>query len=119
MSAKLPIPRLQHERQGIIARRTNQACAHCQERKIKCDGGRPACSQCHTYGLLDCVYPERKIIRQEKELVSAQKEVEAYRKVLQDISEQLEGPVADRISKALNVCSRALERHSQHRSKLR
>ncbi|KAM5359887.1 hypothetical protein ACJZ2D_014142 [Fusarium nematophilum] len=36
-------------------RRAVEACSFCRRRKIKCDGQRPTCVNCQTYGQ-DCVY---------------------------------------------------------------
>ncbi|KAI8626067.1 hypothetical protein F5Y19DRAFT_447828 [Xylariaceae sp. FL1651] len=35
------------------------ACVECRNRKIKCDGARPACSSCAKRGVVLCTYPER------------------------------------------------------------
>ncbi|KAI0417055.1 hypothetical protein F5X98DRAFT_342024 [Xylaria grammica] len=35
------------------------ACIDCRARKTKCDGGRPACTNCSKRGQSVCVYPER------------------------------------------------------------
>ncbi|KAI8945961.1 hypothetical protein F4801DRAFT_566339 [Xylaria longipes] len=35
------------------------ACLECRARKTKCDGVRPACSNCSKRGIPTCIYPER------------------------------------------------------------
>ncbi|KAI0435589.1 hypothetical protein F4803DRAFT_567533 [Xylaria telfairii] len=35
------------------------ACMECRTRKTKCDGVRPACSNCSKRGITACLYPER------------------------------------------------------------
>lgn len=104
MSAKLPIPRLRRERREVVAGRVSRACEHCRQRRTKCDGSRPVCSQCLVYGLVDCFYPERKVIQQQKEFESMQREIEGYKDLLEEIYQGLKGPIADRVAKALNVC---------------
>ncbi|CEJ56448.1 hypothetical protein PMG11_02654 [Penicillium brasilianum] len=38
------------------SRRAAKACAFCRRRKLRCDNGKPACSNCRGYGN-ECVYP--------------------------------------------------------------
>lgn len=104
MSNKLPIPRLRREWQGSDRRRTSQACDSCRQRKIKCDGSRPTCSHCHAQGLNNCVYSDAKAVRQRKDLAAAQRKAESYEELLRNVSQELEGPTADRVVKALKVC---------------
>ena len=98
MSAKLPIPRLRREKREKGAGRVSQACEPCRERKNKCDGNRPACSQCRAQGLDECFYPERKVIQQHKELESMRNEIEGYQELLVKISTGLQGPIADQVT---------------------
>jgi hypothetical protein len=77
---KIAIPRLAadvpHGR-----RRSARACEPCRQRKIKCDGLRPCCSQC-TYHNHQCSYEDVKRVRDQKRLGSLAKRVEAYESLL-------------------------------------
>lgn len=101
MRNKLPIPRLPHKRRDGGGRRVARACNHCRERKTKCDGSKPTCSQCRGLGLTNCFYPESKVNRLQQELKSVHDETEKYEKLLRDLSQELEWPIAERISKVL------------------
>ncbi|KAI1829101.1 transcriptional regulator family: Fungal Specific TF [Penicillium roqueforti] len=101
MADKLPIPRLPHRRREGGGRRISQACDTCRERKTKCDGHRPHCTQCVVQGLDNCFYSERKLVRLQGELGSERRKVKGYEELLQDLSVELEEPIADRIRKAL------------------
>ena len=103
MQNKLPIQRLQRDRSGSGGRRTGRACNPCRERKTKCDGSKPTCSQCRVLGVADCFYPESIIIRLQKELELVRGKSESYEELLRNISEELEGPIAKRIAKVLKV----------------
>ncbi|KAJ5798993.1 uncharacterized protein N7503_006498 [Penicillium pulvis] len=101
MTAKLSIPRLRSARKENAGGRTSRACETCRERKHKCDGARPTCSQCLGQGLGNCFYPERTIVQQQKAIVSMRGEIQNYRELLQEISPELRGPTADRVARAL------------------
>lgn len=103
MTNKLPIPRLPHERRESNVRRVSRACDECRARKAKCDGTQPRCAQCATQGLHTCSYSDKKNVRLQKELDSAQRKSESYKELLQDLSAELEGPIADRIRRVLKV----------------
>jgi len=52
----------------------------------------------------NCIYSDVKVVRQQKDLESAQRTVESYEELLRDISQELERPTANRVAKALKVC---------------
>ncbi|KAF5026003.1 hypothetical protein F66182_1905 [Fusarium sp. NRRL 66182] len=57
-AARPPPARDQHYQPAPLARKrvpTSLACEPCRQRKIKCNGGRPTCTQCRAKRL-DCVY---------------------------------------------------------------
>lgn len=105
MASKLPIPRLLHLRREGGGRRISHACDTCRERKTKCDGNRPHCTQCVVQGFDNCFYSDRKLVRLQKELESARRKIQSYEELLQNLSVEFEEPVADRIRKALKVCN--------------
>jgi hypothetical protein len=48
---------------GTIRKRAQRACRHCRQRKVKCSGGTPQCTQC-LRNRLGCEYPPiRRIAR--------------------------------------------------------
>ncbi|KAJ5982088.1 hypothetical protein N7451_012188 [Penicillium sp. IBT 35674x] len=98
---KLPIPRLQRERRESGGRRTSRACNPCRERKTKCDGNKPICSQCRGLGVTSCFYPESLVNRLREELKSVRAENENYLNLLQDLKNESEEPIAEKISKGL------------------
>jgi hypothetical protein len=98
MKAKLPIPRLQSVRKDTSNGRTSRACETCRERKNKCDGARPTCSQCVAQGFDNCFFPERKIVQQQRAISSMGTEIQVYRELLEDISGEIRGPAADRVA---------------------
>lgn len=108
MTEKLPIPRVRRERRDIIQGRTSRACETCRERKSKCDGVIPTCSQCVAQGLENCFYPERKVIRQEKEIASLRSEIKYYRKLLRNISHEDNGSNTFKVNRAIRVSPDAL-----------
>ncbi|KAJ5100772.1 hypothetical protein N7456_006824 [Penicillium angulare] len=99
MTAKLPIPRLPRGRRDTGGR-TAQACETCRERKCKCDGVRPTCSQCLAQGLGNCFYPERKVVQQQKTIDSMRSELKYYQELLRNLSQESKGPIANRVTKA-------------------
>lgn len=104
MATKLPIPRLQQEGPESDGRRTSRACDTYRERKTKCDGNRPHCTQCLVQGVSNCSYSERKFVRQQKDLESNRRKIEGYEELLRNILVVFEGPIAQRIRRALKVC---------------
>jgi hypothetical protein len=104
MASKLPISRLRRQRhESSSGRRTSRACDICRERKVKCDGNQPQCSQCVGLGLSNCSYSERKLVRLQNELLLDRKKIENYEEVFRDLTIEFEGPVAERIQSALKV----------------
>lgn len=103
MQSKLPISRIQRERSESGGRRIGRACNPCRERKTKCDGKKPTCSQCRGLGVANCFYPESIVIRQQQELELVRGQSERYEALLRNISKELEGPIAKRIAKVLKV----------------
>lgn len=104
MQNKLPIPRLERERRYRGGGRTSRACNPCRERKAKCDGSKPTCSQCRSLGVTSCFYPESLVNRLREELKSVRDENENYLALLRDLKNELEEPIAKRISKVIKVC---------------
>jgi hypothetical protein len=100
---KLPIPRLQRERRNNGGRRISRACNPCRERKIKCDGSKPICSQCRGLGVASCFYSDSIVNQLRKELKSLRDENENYLNLLRDLRDELEEPIAERISKVIKV----------------
>jgi hypothetical protein len=85
-------------------RRSARACEPCRQRKIKCDGLRPCCSQC-TYYNHSCYYEDVKRVRDQKRLGSLVKCVEAYETLLRELEGEVDLPTARKIRKAVKVCS--------------
>lgn len=100
MLNKVPIQRLRRERHESRGQRTARACDTC---KMKCDGNRPMCAQCHAQGLATCVYSEAKIVKERRQLESANLKIEAYEGLLRNISDRVDAPIAKRIISALKV----------------
>lgn len=105
---KLPIPRIQHKGRGGVRKRVKRACEAYRERRTKCDRAKPAYSQCRAQGLDNCFYSESKAARQQAALGSMQREIESYRALLEEVSQGLEGSMADRVAKTLKVCQSSL-----------
>lgn len=96
MTRKVPIPRLQIARRERDGRRTSHACDSCRERKAKCDGGRPHCTQCLSRGL-SCDYSERKFKRLQMELDSERRKLRFYERFIEDLAAKFGGPLSDMI----------------------
>ncbi|EAW12131.1 putative C6 transcription factor [Aspergillus clavatus NRRL 1] len=84
-AAKLPIPRLSST--PISRHRTSRACVPCRERKIKCDGAKPTCKQCHQLKIT-CAYAGSKRERQQLELETTKAKVNVYESLLRKIYEK-------------------------------
>lgn len=104
MLKKVPIQRLRREGREKDGRlRTARACDTCRQRKMKCDGNRPMCAQCHAQGLATCVYSESKIATERKQPELAKLKIEAYEKLLRNISHRVDASIAKRITSTINV----------------
>ena len=103
--AKIAIPRVTAADFSHGRRRSARACEPCRQRKIKCDGLRPSCSQCN-YHNHQCSYEDVKRVRDQKRLGSLAKRVEAYEALLRDLETEVDHPTARKIRKALKVCLR-------------
>lgn len=118
MFDKVPIQRIRRESAGIPRPlRTARACVSCQQRKRKCDGGKPLCSQCRAESLTSCVYSEGKLKMEREELAFTRRKVEIYEDLLRDLFDKVEDKDAQRITKALTVSS-PIVRHSRAESHL-
>lgn len=105
MLQKVPIQRLRRERrENEGQQRTARACDTCRQRKMKCDGNRPMCTQCQAQGLAICAYSEAKAVKVQRQLESANLKIKAYEELLKDISHRVGGFLAKRIASILNVC---------------
>lgn len=103
MLNKIPIKRQIRDRHESQGRRTVRACDPCRQRKMKCDGAKPVCSQCHAQGLATCVYSETKIEQERSQVESAKAKIEAYEKLLRDIYNRVEASIAKQIASVLQV----------------
>lgn len=104
MLNKLPIQRLardQNDSRG--GGRTSRACDTCRQRKMKCDGTRPECSQCRAQGLATCFYSETRVEQDRRELELAKAKIEAYEKFLRDLCQGVETSTAKQIASVLQV----------------
>ena len=104
MRKKVPIERVTHESQRRRGTRTPRACDTCRQRKMKCDGNRPMCTQCRAQELATCVYSDKKNEKEQRQLELARLKIEDYEKLLRDISREAEAPVAKKIASILEVC---------------
>jgi hypothetical protein len=103
MLNKIPIQRVVRDRPESRGGRTSRACDACRQRKMKCDGAKPSCSQCHAQGIATCVYSGTKIEQERMQLESAKAKIEAYEKLLRDIYHRVEASIAKRIENVLQV----------------
>jgi hypothetical protein len=101
---KVAIPRLAGTDISHGRRRSARACEPCRQRKIKCDGLRPCCSQC-TYYNHSCYYEDVKRVRDQKRLGSLAKRVEAYESLLRELEGEVDPLTSRKIRKAMKVCS--------------
>ncbi|KAH7159812.1 fungal-specific transcription factor domain-containing protein [Dactylonectria estremocensis] len=71
-------------RSGRACKARSLACRECRDRKIRCDGGRPACDSCCRRGLSagQCVYPE---IEHEGSIASSRSYIRVLQKRVQEL----------------------------------
>lgn len=101
---KVAIPRATSLNHHSQRRRSARACEPCRQRKIKCDGNKPACRQCLEQNVR-CNYVDVKRVRDQKQLGVLAKRVQRYEKLLEDIEQETEEGIARRIRRALRVSS--------------
>lgn len=99
---KVAIPRLAAPNVNRGRRRSARACEPCRQRKIKCDGAKPACGQC-VYNQSQCSYEDVKRVRDQKELKLLGKRVEHYEHLLRSLEGEVEPQTARKIRKTLKV----------------
>ncbi|KAI9043561.1 transcription factor [Aspergillus affinis] len=97
---KVAIPRSQSLSRQSERRRSARACEPCRQRKIKCDGNKPACKQCVEHDVR-CAYMDVKRVRDQKQLGALAKKVDRYEKFLEDIEMEVESHTSRRIRKML------------------
>lgn len=102
--SKVAIPRLTPTDVSHGRRRSARACELCRQRKIKCDGVRPSCSQC-SFNKQQCFYEDVKRVRDQKRLGSLAKRVEAYESLLRDLESEVDLETARKIRETMKVCS--------------
>lgn len=102
--SKVAIPRLTPTDVSHGRRRSARACEPCRQRKIKCDGVRPSCSQC-SFNKQQCFYEDVKRVRDQKRLGSLAKRVEAYESLLRDLESEVDLDTARKIRETIKVCS--------------
>ncbi|KAB8229840.1 putative C6 transcription factor [Aspergillus alliaceus] len=81
---KVRIPRLGTASIRTVRQRTSRACAACRDKKTKCDGQKPECSQCRQLRI-PCSYVGSKRERQRGALESVQAKIQSYESLLQRI----------------------------------
>ncbi|KAF5866750.1 hypothetical protein ETB97_009907 [Aspergillus alliaceus] len=97
---KVAIPRTTIVNSHSQRRRSARACEPCRQRKIKCDGNKPACRQCVEHNV-SCSYLDVKRVRDQKQLGVLARKVQRYEKLLEDIESELDGVLARRIRRSL------------------
>jgi hypothetical protein len=65
----------------------------------------PRCSQCQALGSEDCLYSDKKNVRQRKELRSTNQRIQDYKGLLRDLLLVVDEQYAARITDALKVPS--------------
>lgn len=101
-NAKVAIPRLSAPSSTRGRRRSTRACEPCRQRKIKCDGARPACGPC-AYHNNRCTYEDVKRIRDQKMLELLSQRVEGYENLLRGLESEVDETTGWKIRKALRV----------------
>ena len=101
---KVAIPRTAAVSGQSQRRRSARACEPCRQRKIKCDGNKPACKQCVEHNV-SCSYLDVKRVRDQKQLGVLAKKVQRYERLLEGIEPEVEGALARRIRRCLQVCN--------------
>lgn len=102
VNSKVAIPRLSAPSSARGRRRSARACEPCRQRKIKCDGIRPACGQC-VYHNNRCTYEDVKRVRDQKMLELLSQRVERYESLLRSLEGEVDVSTGWRIRKALRV----------------
>ncbi|KAL5358895.1 C6 transcription factor [Aspergillus floccosus] len=101
---KVAIPRATSISVHSQRRRSARACEPCRQRKIKCDGNKPACRQCLEQNV-QCHYVDVKRVRDQKQLGVLTRKVHRFEKLLEEIEHESEGSVARRIRRTLRQAS--------------
>ncbi|GKZ33606.1 hypothetical protein AbraIFM66950_003513 [Aspergillus brasiliensis] len=82
-AGKVQIPR---DRSRIVLAstqiRTSRACDACRQRKAKCNGRKPACTQCERFGI-ECRYSEQKRTQEKRELDMLRAAIKRHERMLQ------------------------------------
>ncbi|CAG8217780.1 unnamed protein product [Penicillium olsonii] len=107
---KVAIPRLAPSDVSHGRRRSARACEPCRQRKIKCDGLRPSCSQC-IYHHQQCVYEDVKRVRDQKRLGLLAKRVEAYESLLRDLEDEVDLETARKIRRTMKNPGKPSPKH--------
>ncbi|GAA5892039.1 hypothetical protein JCM6882_005672 [Rhodosporidiobolus microsporus] len=86
-------------------KRVNLACATCRRRKIRCDGLKPACTNCSRQGRDECNYiavsaEENQAVKERKQLAKLRRE---QQKDKEKGKERVDKPVADEGEKVVKV----------------
>ncbi|KAL4897479.1 hypothetical protein BDV59DRAFT_197769 [Aspergillus ambiguus] len=99
---KVAIPRATSVSMHSQRRRSARACEPCRQRKIKCDGNKPACRQCLEQNVR-CHYMDVKRVRDQKQLGVLTRKVQRYEKLLEELEQESEGSVSRRIRRTLRM----------------
>ncbi|GLA47609.1 hypothetical protein AnigIFM63604_002288 [Aspergillus niger] len=70
--------------------RTPRACDPCRQRKAKCNGGKPTCTQCERFGI-ECRYSEQKRAQEKRELDMLRTAIKRHERMLQLMSRRPSG----------------------------
>lgn len=100
--SKVAIPRIAPPHVPHGRRRSARACEPCRQRKVKCDGLKPACGQC-THNNHQCYYEDVKRVRDQRELKLLWHRVDRYEHLLRSLEAESEAHTARRIRKTLKV----------------
>ncbi|KKK26381.1 hypothetical protein ARAM_006293, partial [Aspergillus rambellii] len=98
---KIAIPRATASKTYSQRHRSARACEPCRQRKVKCDGGKPACRKCREHDL-SCFYVDIKRVRDQKQLGTLTQKVERYEKLLRQLESQVEPGSARLIERSLS-----------------
>ncbi|RHZ67268.1 hypothetical protein CDV55_102357 [Aspergillus turcosus] len=100
--AKVAIPRAAPYSIHSQRRRSARACEPCRQRKIKCDGNKPVCRQCHEHHVT-CSYLDVKRVRDQKQLGVLSHRVKEYESLLRDLETEVDANSARRIRRTLKT----------------
>jgi hypothetical protein len=100
--AKVAIPRAAPYSIHSQRRRSARACEPCRQRKIKCDGNKPVCRQCHEHHVT-CSYLDVKRVRDQKQLEVLSHRVKEYESLLRDLETEVDANAARRIRRTLKT----------------